>query len=124
MAKNMTQDTATETESAIAATDIAGLDVTKLSVAELAALLAKARAAEKEKKAKESSLPQFAFVVVMDDSTLVYWSGKAESFDAAKDAAIAYAERNGEKAFRYADMVSVTPRPIPAPRGRKAKSES
>lgn len=115
MTKNMIQEPET---------DVSGLDMSKLSVAELAQLLAKARATEKEKKEKESMLPKFAFVVVMDDSTLVYWSGKAESFDAAKDAAIAYAERNGEKAFRYADQVSVTPRPIPASRGRRVKSES
>jgi len=115
-----TQDTKSNT----AATDIAGLDVKNLSVADLAQLLAKARSAEKEKKARESNLPEFAFFVVMDDSTLARWSGRAESFDAAREAAIAYAERNGDKAFRYGDSVSVTPRPIPAPRGRKAKSES
>ena len=117
MAENMTQDTTTETA-------VSGLDMSELSVAELAQLLAKARSIEKEKKAKESGLPRFAFVVVMDDSTLANWAGKAESFDAAKEAAIAYAERNGDKAFRYDDSVSLAPRPIPAPRGRKAKSES
>jgi hypothetical protein len=113
MTKNMTQD---------AATDTPEIDLSKLSVKELADMLAKARQAEKAKKAEESSLPQFAFVVVMEDSSLVYWSGKAVAFDAAKQDAVAYAERNGDKVFRYDDVASVTPRPIPSPRGRKAKA--
>jgi hypothetical protein len=88
-------------------------------------MLAKARKAEKEVKAQESALPMFAFVMVMDDSSLVYWSGKAVDYNAAKDMALAYAARSGDVV--YADLQGVTaiaPRPIPGPRGRKAGTKA
>jgi hypothetical protein len=101
------------------------LDLSTLTVQQLADMLAKARKAEKETKAQESALPMFAFVCVMDDSSLVYWSGKAIDYNAAKDMALAHAARNGDPV--YVDMAgiqAIAPRPIPGPRGRKAKIEN
>jgi hypothetical protein len=103
------------------------LDLSALSVSELAALLAKAREADKAKKAQESSLPMFAFWCGMTDSTLVQWAGRAVDYATAQDQAIAYAERNGGKVYRHTysdgqEAISVSPRPIPGPRGRKAKA--
>lgn len=92
------------------------IDLSKLSVAELSAYLSKARAAEKELKAKAASLPMFAYLVVMTDSKLVYWSGRAEDDNAARDMAKAYATQEGGTVF---DMCK---RPLPQPRGRKAKT--
>lgn len=99
------------------------LDLSALSVVELAALLAKAREADKAKKAQESSLPMFAFAVIRADGTVTQWAGRAVDYIAAQAQAIAYAERNGEKAFYFEGNASVTPRPIPGPRGRKEKME-
>jgi hypothetical protein len=98
------------------------MDISTLSVSELAALLAKAREADKAKKAQESSLPMFAFAVIMEDGTVTQWSGRAVDYIAAQAQAVTYAERNGDKAFYYEGNASVTPRPIPGPRGRKAKA--
>jgi hypothetical protein len=101
------------------------IDLSTLSVADLAAMLAKARQAEKAKKAQESSLPQFAYVMVMTDSSLVYWSGRAESAAIAETLALAYAGRDGGEVFSDASgKLAICPRPIPAPRGRKAKIEA
>lgn len=91
------------------------VDLSKLTVAELSAYLSKARAAEKELKQKAASLPMYAYLVVMDDSKLVYWSGRAESVMQAQEMAKAYATQEGGKVF---DMCT---RPLPQPRGRKAK---
>lgn len=91
------------------------VDLSKLSVAELTKYLAKAREAEKELKAKAASLPMYAYLVVMADSKLVYWSGRAESDMAAREAAKTYATLEGGTVH---DMCT---RPLPQPRGRKAK---
>lgn len=101
------------------------LDLSKLSVKDLADLLAKARQAEKAAKAEKSTLPMFAYVMVMTDSTLVYWSGRAVDHMAAMDAAQVYAQQDGKEVFVDAlGNVSIAPRPVPAPRGRKAKTEA
>ena len=96
------------------------IDISTLSAADLAKLLAQAPKVEKETKAKAASLPAFAYVMVMTDSKLVYWSGKADDDLAAQQAAIAYAEKDGGKVFASGDSVAICPRPLPAPRGRKA----
>lgn len=93
------------------------IDVTTLTAAQLAELLAIARKAEKEAKATEASLPMFAYLLVMADSKLVYWSGKAVDANAATDAAKAYAVKDGGEVF------AMCPRPLPAARGRKAKAD-
>lgn len=100
------------------------IDLSTLSAADLAKLLAQARKIEKDSKEKAASLPSFAFLMVMEDSKLVYWSGKAADTMAAQQAAIAYAESDGGKVFTSGDTVAICPRPLPAPRGRKAKVET
>jgi hypothetical protein len=113
------QDTTAATES-----NVPAVDLSTLSVKELADMLAKARQAEKAKKAEVSSLPQFAYVLVMEDSSLVYWSGRAASAADATQAAIAYAESEGKKVFVDGDgLKGIAARPIPQPRGRKAKAQ-
>ncbi len=94
------------------------IDYSKLSVKELSDILAQARAAEKAKKEKETTLPMFAYLVVMADSKLVYWSGRSETDTAAREAAKAYAMQEGGTVH---DMCT---RPLPQPRGRKAKATS
>lgn len=91
------------------------IDLSKLSVAELSAYLAKARQAEKAMKEKAASLPMYAYLVVMADAKLVYWSGRAEDDVQAREMAKAYATQEGGTVF---DMCT---RPLPQPRGRKAK---
>jgi fructoselysine-6-P-deglycase FrlB-like protein len=108
---------------------VPAVDLSALTVQQLADMLAKARKAEKEVKAQESALPMFAFVMVMDDSSLVYWSGRAVDYEAAQELALAYAERNGGKVYAhtFADgstVKAISPRPIPAPRGRKVGSKA
>lgn len=99
------------------------MDLSALSVAELAALLAKAREADKAKKARESSLPQFAFAVIMADGTVTQWAGRAADYNTAKMQAVEYAQREGKEVFIGPDLnLGIAPRPIPGPRGRKAKA--
>lgn len=113
------QDTATETVAAPV------VDLSTLSVKELADILAKARQAEKAKKAEVSTLPMFAYVMTMTDSTLVYWSGRASDDAAARAMALAYAATDGKEVFKDSlDVLAIMPRPIPAPRGRKAKVDT
>jgi hypothetical protein len=95
-------------------------DISKLSVKELADMLAAARKAQKESKAQESALPMFAFVMVKPDASLVYWSGRAVDDASARVAALAHAVDVYQDAQGIA---AIMPRPIPAPRGRKAKTE-
>jgi hypothetical protein len=94
------------------------VDVSKMTATEIAALLAQVRKAEKEKKAEIDALPLFAFLLVMDDSSLVFWSGKAVDTDSAIEAAKVYATKDGKTVF------GVAPRPLPGPRGKKAKVAS
>jgi hypothetical protein len=100
----------------------AELDLSTLSVKDLADLLAKARQAEKAAKAAQSTLPMYAYVMVMTDSSLVYWSGRAASATEATQAAMAYATQDGKEIYKDSDgLLGIAARPIPAPRGRKAK---
>lgn len=98
-----------------------GINFNSLSAAQLADLLAKARAAEKARKSEIQALPKFAFFVVMADGTVTPWSGQAVDSDAAQVAAIVHAESKGE-VFKVDGKAAIVARPIPAPRGRKAKS--
>lgn len=112
------QDNATETNAP-------AIDLSTLSVKDLADMLAKARQAEKAAKAAKSTLPMFAYVLVMTDSSLVYWSGRAANASEATQAAIAYATQDGKEVYKDSDgLLGLAARPIPAPRGRKAKQEA
>lgn len=93
------------------------VNLSELTAAQIAALLAQVRKAEKEKAAQEQALPLFAYILVMTDSSLVYWSGKAIDANAATDAAKAHATKEGKEVF------SMCPRPLPQPRGKKAKTQ-
>jgi hypothetical protein len=97
------------------------LDLSNLTVQQLADMLAKARKAEKETKAQESALPMFAFVMMKPDASLVYWSGRAVDDATARVAALAHA------VDVYQDtqgQAAIMPRPIPGPRGRKAGTKA
>lgn len=90
------------------------VNLSELTAAQVAELLTQVRKAEKEKKAKIQALPMFAYILVMTDSSLVYWSGKAQDVNEATDKAKAHATKGGKEVF------AMCPRPLPAPRGRKA----
>lgn len=97
-----------------------------MSVDSLKALLQaakeEARKAEQAKKQK----PRYAFLVVMSDSSIRYWSDTADSVDEAKALAVAYAESNAEDGVTvFCDSEgnpAVTFRPLPNPKGRKPKA--
>ena len=98
------------------------VDISKMTATEIAALLSQVRKAEKEQKNAIKALPLWAFVMVTDDSKLVFWSGKADTHVSAVAAAIVHAEKDGAKVFvDTAGNVAIAPRPLPAPRGRQAK---
>ena len=97
----------------------AKIDVATLTASELAKLLAAARQAEKAKEDAEKALPQHAYIVVLSDSTLIYWSGRAATVDDAEKAAKDYAS---SKAGEGVTVFSMCIRPVPQPRGRKAKA--
>ena len=99
------------------------VDISKMTATEIAALLSQVRKAEKEQKDAIKALPQWAFLMVMEDSKLVFWSGKADTHDSAVAAAIVYAEKEGAKVFvDTAGNIAIAPRPLPSPRGRQAKA--
>lgn len=93
------------------------VNLSELSAAQIAALLTQVRKAEKEKAQEIAALPMFAYLLVMTDSSLVYWSGKATDANDATDKAKAHATKDGKQVF------AMCPRPLPAPRGRKAKAD-
>jgi hypothetical protein len=60
----------------------------------------------------------------MTDSSIVYWSGKAADDTTAREAAMDYAVKEGKEVFYDATgLAAICPRPLPAPRGRKAKTQ-
>lgn len=95
-------------------TDASLVNLSELTAAQIAELLTQARKAEKAKKQQAAALPVFSYLCVMEDSSLVFWSGKSEDSATAEEKAKAYAERNGKKVF------GMCLRPNPGPRGRKA----
>lgn len=94
------------------------VDIDKLSASDIATILAEKRAAEKAKVDAAKNLPIHAMLIVMSDSTLVFWSGRAASDTAAKAMATAYATEQKPELTIF-DMCK---RPAPQARGRRTGS--
>jgi hypothetical protein len=93
------------------------LDLSNLTAADLKAALATIQAKEKADKLALSSKPRHAFLIIMQDETLVRWAGQADTEEQAKLDAIVYAEKDGAKVF------DLCKRPLPGPKGRKVGSK-
>jgi hypothetical protein len=91
-------------------------DLSNLTSADLKAALVAIQAKEKADKLALSSKPRHAFLIIMENETIVRWAGQADTEDQAKLDAIVYAEKDGAKVF------DLCKRPLPDPKGRKAGS--